>query len=230
MKTIGMIGGMSWESSLDYYRLMNEGIRTRLGGLHSAKTLMYSVDFEDIEILQHAQDWEKLTAVMVEIAKNLERAGAKLMMICTNTMHKMADEVEASIDIPLIHIADAAAEEIKRRGLKTVGLLGTRFTMEQDFYKGRLKSKHDIDVIIPSDDDMEIVHRVIYGELCLGKLRVESRNKFLDIINRLASKGAEGIVLGCTEIPLLIKQEDTVIPVFNTTQLHAAAAVSAALD
>ena len=230
MKTIGMIGGMSWESTLEYYRLLNEGVKSKLGGLHSAKILMYSVDFSEIEELQRTRDWAAATDVMLEIARGLEKAGAELLMICTNTMHRMAEEVQAGIGIPLLHIADAAAAEVRRRGLATVGLLGTRFTMEQDFYRGRLKDKHGIDVIIPSDPDMALVHNVIYNELCLGELRPESKKIFLGIIDKLADEGAEGIVLGCTEIPLLIKQEDTQLPVLNTTELHAAAAVEAALN
>ena len=230
MKTIGMIGGMSWESTLEYYRLLNEGVKSKLGGLHSAKILMYSVDFSEIEELQRTRDWAAATDVMLEIARGLEKAGAELLMICTNTMHRMAEEVQAGIGIPLLHIADAAAAEVRRRGLATVGLLGTRFTMEQDFYRGRLKDKHGIDVIIPSDPDMALVHNVIYNELCLGELRPESKKIFLGIIDKLADEGAEGIVLGCTEIPLLIKQEDTQLSVLNTTELHAAAAVEAALN
>ena len=229
MKTIGMIGGMSWESTLEYYRLLNEGAKSRLGGLHSAEVLMYSVDFEEIEVLQHKQDWTALTAVMVDIARRLEAGGAELLMICTNTMHKMADDVQHAIDIPLLHIADAAAEEIKRCNMKKVGLLGTRFTMEQDFYRGRLKRKHGIDVVVPGDDDMDAVHSVIYNELCRGELRSESRRKFIEIMDSLTDSGAEGIILGCTEIPLLVNQNDTDIPLFNTTELHAAAAVGAAL-
>ena len=229
MKTIGMIGGMSWESTLEYYRLLNEGVKAELGGLHSAKLLMYSLDFSGIEELQRLQDWERATEVMIGIARRLELGGAELLMICTNTMHKMADEVQAAIGVPLLHIADAAAAEIKHLGLNRVGLLGTRFTMEQDFYKGRLKDKHGIDVMIPSDTDMELVHNVIYNELCLGELKAESKKRFLKIIGRLADEGAEGIVLGCTEIPLLISQEDTELPVLNTTKLHAAAAVKASL-
>ena len=229
MKTIGMIGGMSWESSLEYYRLINEGVKTRLGGLHSAKTLMYSVDFEPIESLQRSGNWVEQTRILIDIARRLEGAGADLMMICTNTMHKMADDVQSNINIPLLHIADAAAAEIKRQGLGKVGLLGTRFTMEQDFYKGRLADQHGIDVAVPCSDDMNTVHGVIYNELCLGEFRLESKQKFIEIIDRLAEAGAEGIVLGCTEIPLLVKPEDVSLPIFNTTELHAEAAVVAAL-
>lgn len=229
MRTIGMIGGMSWESSLEYYRLLNEGVKAELGGLHSAEILMYSVDFEAIEVLQHKQDWKALTKLMVDIAQKLEKGGAELMMICTNTMHLMADDVQAAIDIPLMHIADAAADEIKRQNLHKVGLLGTRFTMTQDFYKGRLAQKYGIEVVTPDEDDMNTVHSTIYNELCLGELKPESKARFIEIIKKLAASGAEGVVLGCTEIPLLIKPGDADIPVFNTTELHAAAAVRAAL-
>lgn len=225
-----MIGGMSWESSLEYYRLLNEGVKAGLGGLHSAKVLMYSVDFDEIEVLQHRQDWTTLTDRMVEIARNLEQAGAELMMICTNTMHRMADEVQGRINVPLLHIADAAAAGIKQQGLNKVGLLGTRFTMEQDFYKGRLLRNYGIEVVVPNEEDRNRVHSTIYNELCMGELKVESRQKFVEIIDRLAASGAEGIVLGCTEIPLLIGQEDTDVRLFNTTELHAAAAVSAVLS
>ena len=224
-----MIGGMSWESSLEYYRLLNEGVKAALGGLHSAEILMYSVDFEAIEVLQHKQDWKALTQLMVDIARGLESSGAELMMICTNTMHLMADDVQAAIDIPLLHIADAAADEIKRQNLHKAGLLGTRFTMTQDFYKGRLAQKHGIEVVTPDEDDMNTVHSTIYNELCLGELKPESKARFIEIINKLAASGAEGVVLGCTEIPLLIKPEDADLPIFNTTELHAAAAVRAAL-
>ncbi len=193
MKTIGMIGGMSWESSLEYYRLLNTGVKSALGGLHSAKTLMYSVDFEEIEALQHKEDWGELSRQMTEVAIMLENAGADMLMICTNTMHKMADDVQKNIGIPLLHIADAAAEEIKRRGFHTVGLLGTRFTMEQDFYRGRLKDRHGIDVIIPESSEMDIVHSVIYNELCLGELKDKSRDLFRNIISELEKAGAEGL-------------------------------------
>lgn len=230
MKTIGMIGGMSWESSLEYYRLINEKIKLELGGLHSAKTLMFSVDFEEIEILQHKQDWDELSGVMVGIARKLEAAGAELMMICTNTMHKKADDVQNSINIPFLHIADTAADAVCKQGMKKVGLLGTRFTMEQDFYKGRLSRNHGIDVIVPDESDMDLVHNVIYNELCLGELKNESRKNFLKIIDKLVNAGAEGIILGCTEIPLLIRQEDTAVPVFNTMKLHAEAAVRLSIE
>ncbi len=229
MKTIGLIGGMSWESSLEYYRILNETVKEKLGGMHSAKSLMYSVDFEDVEKLQYKGDWEKLTELMVEAARNLEAGGADLVIICTNTMHKMAEEVQAGVKIPLLHIADASAEKIMERGIKTVGLLGTKFTMEEDFYKGKLIEEFGIDVVIPSEEERQVVHDVIYNELCLGKVTPASKEKFKKIIQNLVSKGAEGVILGCTEIPLLIKQQDVEIPLFDTTEIHAKAAVEYAL-
>lgn len=228
MKTIGMIGGMSWESSIEYYRLVNEAVKQQLGGLHSAQCLMYSVDFEEIERYQHLGDWEKATQVMIAAAQRLERGGADFVVICTNTMHKMADEVQAAIQLPLLHIVDATAQAIKAKDLGKVGLLGTRFTMEGDFYVGRLKS-HGLDVIIPDAEEREIVHRIIYQELVLGKILPSSRDECQRIIQNLANRGAEGIVLGCTEIGLLVKQEDTELPVFDTTLVHALASVDVAL-
>ena len=228
MKTIGMIGGMSWESSIEYYRLVNEEVKRQLGGLHSAQCLMYSVDFEEIERYQHQGDWEKATDVMIAAAQRLERGGADFVVICTNTMHKMADEVQAAINIPLLHIVDATAQAVKSKGIEKVGLLGTRFTMEGDFYGGRLKA-HDLDVVIPDLPDREIVHRIIYQELVLGKIQTSSRDEFQRIIQTLQQNGTEGIVLGCTEIGLLIKQEDNILPVFDTTVVHALAAVDVAL-
>ncbi len=229
MKTIGMIGGMSWESSLEYYRIINEKIKGKLGKLHSAKSILYSVDFEEIEVLQHSGRWDELSALMVKAAQSLERAGAELIIICTNTMHRMADQVQDSTAIPLLHIADAAAEAIQKKNLQKVGLLGTRFTMEQDFYKGRLKEKHGLDVIIPPEEDRETVHRVIYEELCLGKTEEASRKEYIRIINNMVKEGAEGVVLGCTEIPLLIRQSDISVPVFDTTRIHAEYAVMESL-
>ncbi|PKO09103.1 MAG: aspartate racemase [Chloroflexi bacterium HGW-Chloroflexi-2] len=228
MKTIGMIGGMSWESSIEYYRLVNEEVKRQLGGLHSAQCLMYSVDFEEIERYQHQGDWERATDVMIAAAQRLERGGADFVVICTNTMHKMADEVQAAINIPLLHIVDATAQAVKSKGIEKVGLLGTRFTMEGDFYGGRLKA-HDLDVVIPDLPDREIVHRIIYQELVLGKIQTSSRDEFQRIIQTLQQNGTEGIVLGCTEIGLLIKQEDNILPVFDTTVVHALAAVDVAL-
>ncbi|MFC2157279.1 aspartate/glutamate racemase family protein [Acidobacteriota bacterium] len=229
MKVIGLIGGMSWESSLEYYRLINQGIKSRLGGLHSARSLMYSVDFEEIEILQHRGQWNEATEIMVDAALRIERGGADCVVICTNTMHRMADEVKTNVGIPLLHIADATAEKIKSAGLGTIGLLGTKFTMEQDFYKGRLSDLHNITVITPSEIERNVIHDVIYGELCLGDIKEGSRSRFIKIIEGLMSKGAEGIVLGCTEIPLLVRAEDAPIPLFDTTRIHADYAVDFAL-
>lgn len=229
MKTIGMIGGMSWESSIEYYRIVNEAVKEKLGGLHSAKSLMVSVDFAEIEALQHAGDWEAATQAMIEVAQQVEAGGADFVIICTNTMHKMADDVEAAIGIPLLHIADATAEAIKAQGLKKIGLLGTNFTMEEDFYRGRLVKKHGLDVIIPEADDREIVHRIIYDELVLGEIKSESREAYKEIIEKLIAEGAEGIILGCTEIGLLVKEEDSAVPTFDTTTIHAVSAVKYAL-
>ena len=230
MKVIGLLGGMSWESSLEYYRILNEIIKERLGGLHSAKCILYSVDFEEIENLQHQGKWDELTKIMIESAQNLEKAGADMVLICTNTMHKMANEVQKELKIPLLHIADAAAQKVKEMNLKKVGLLGTKYTMEQDFYKGRIKKKYDIDVIIPDLDEREIVHDVIFNELCLGKIKEESKEQYKKIIQNLIHKGAEGIILGCTEIPLLINQEDFDVPIFDTTMIHCHAAIDHALN
>lgn len=229
MKTIGLIGGMSWESSLEYYRILNEKVKKELGGLHSAKTILYSVDFEEIKNLQHEGEWGKLTEIMIDAAKSLERAGAEMIVICTNTMHKMAPDVENNINLPLIHIADATAQSIKNLKLKKVGLLGTKFTMEQEFYKNRLIEKHNIDVVVPNDDDRDLVHKIIYNELCLGNIKDSSKQEYIRIINNLIQQGAEGVILGCTEIPLLIKQDDVPIPVFDTTTIHAEMAVMEAI-
>lgn len=225
MKIIGLIGGMSWESSAEYYRIINEKIKEKLGGLHSAKTLMYSVNFEEIERLQHQGKWQELTEIMIDAAKRLEKGGADFIVICTNTMHKMADEIQENVKIPLLNIADATAEKVKNRGIKKVGLLGTKFTMEEDFYKGRLIDKYGLQVLIPNENDRQIVHDVIYKELCLGIVNPESKEKFIKIIKNLVSNGAEAVILGCTEIPLLIKQDDVEIPIFDTTRIHAEAAV-----
>ena len=230
MKTIGMIGGMSWESSIEYYRIINETVKEKLGGLHSAVSLMYSVDFAEIEALQHAGRWDEATQTMIEAAQRVEAGGADFVIICTNTMHKMADEVEAAINIPLLHIADATAEVIKTRGLRVIGLLGTKFTMEGDFYRGRLVEKHKLDVLIPEAGDREVVHRVIYDELVLGQIKSESRVAYKQIIENLIAAGAQGIILGCTEIGLLVKDEDSRVPLFDTTHIHAVAAVEYALS
>lgn len=229
MKTIGLLGGMSWESSLEYYRIINQAVKRRLGGLHSARCLMVSYDFAEIEALQHAEAWGKLTLKMIDGVRRLKAGKADFLVICTNTMHRMADEIEAATGMPLLHIADATAEAIKAQGLETVGLLGTQFTMTGDFYRERLKEHHGIQVLIPGAGDRKAVHRIIYDELVLGRIRKESRDKFKDVITWLESQGAQGVILGCTEIPLLVKQEDVDIPIFDTTTLHAEAAVNWAL-
>ncbi|PKG25108.1 aspartate/glutamate racemase family protein [Niallia nealsonii] len=228
MKTIGLIGGLSWESTADYYRLINTFIKEELGGLHSAKCQIYSFNFEEIVSLQKSGNWEKATELMINAGKTLENAGAELIVICTNTMHKMASEVQASLSVPLIHIADATAKDITHHALKKVGLLGTKFTMEQDFYKEKL-AQWGISTIIPNETDRQIIHDIIFNELCQGKFLFESKEKYKKIMNKLREEGAEGIILGCTEIPLLITEEDTDIPLFNTTYLHAKEASISAL-
>ena len=230
MKTIGLIGGMSWESSSVYYNIINETVKERLGGLHSAKCILYSVDFEEIASLQHQGKWEELTKLMINFAQQLETAGADFIVICTNTMHKMAREVQDNIHIPLLHIADATGERIIEQGLRKPGLLGTKFTMEEDFYKKRLKEKYSIDVLIPSSADREIIDSVIYNELCLGIIKQSSKEKFKEIIKKLVSIGADGLILGCTEIPLLISQKDVDVSLFDTTTIHSKAAVAFALN
>jgi aspartate racemase len=230
MKIIGMIGGMSWESSLEYYRIVNRAVKEKLGGFHSAQCLLYSVDFDDVEKLQHQGDWESLTRLMIEAAQRVKNAGADFLVICTNTMHKMADAVQSAVQIPLLHIADVTAEAVKANGQNRVGLLGTKFTMEQDFYKGRLKDVHGIDVLIPGDEERQAVHDILYNELCLGEIRELSREKFQSIIQNLVERGAQGVVLGCTEIPLIVSQKDYDIPLYDTTSLHAKAAVDFALQ
>lgn len=230
MKTIGLIGGMSWESSQEYYRIINEIVKQRLGGLHSAKSLLYSFDFHDIEELQAKGNWGAATDMMIRAAQDLERGGAEMIVICTNTMHKMAGDVAGSVSIPLVHIADATGEAINKQGLKRVALLGTKFTMEQDFYKGRLATNYDLDVLIPDERDRQAIHDIIYNELCVGKISVDSKKIFQRIIKKLQSEGAEGVVLGCTEIPLLIQQADVDVPIFDTTKIHAEAAVAFALQ
>ncbi len=229
MKTIGMIGGMSWESSLEYYRIINEKTREKLGALHSAKSLMYSVDFEEIKNLQYCGNWKEATKIMIEAAQRLEKGGADFVIICTNTMHKMAESVQNSIGIPLLHIADATAERIKSQGLKKIGLLGTKFTMEEDFYKERLIHKHGLEVIIPSPPDRQIIHDIIYDELCLGKINHPSKVQYIQIINKLVDRGSEAVILGCTEITLLLNQEDVNVLLFDTTKIHAETAVEISL-
>lgn len=224
MKKIGLLGGMSWESSLFYYKEINEGIKTKLGALHSAGIAMVSVDFEEIERLQHKGDWKGLGEILSEEALNIERAGAECLLICTNTMHKVAPQIESKISIPIIHIADATAEALKNDGIKKVGLLGTAFTMEQDFYKSRLR-EHGLEVLIPSKEDRELIHSVIYNELCLGKCKKSSKDAYLKIIESLAQDGAEAVILGCTEIGMLVKQTDTKVKLYDTTYIHAMSAV-----
>ena len=230
MKTIGMIGGMSWESSIEYYRIINETVRVELGGLHSAKSIMVSVEFAEIEALQHQNRWDEAAEILIAAARSLESGGADFAIICTNTMHKLYDNIQQSVQIPLLHIADATAETIKAKGIQKIALLGTRFTMEENFYKGRLVDNYGLDVIIPGSEEMEIVHRIIYDELCAGIIQSESKQKYKDIIQRLVQEGAEGIILGCTEIGLLVKQEDTPVLLFDTTEIHAKTAVKYALD
>jgi len=229
MKTIGLIGGMSWESSIEYYRIINESAREKLGGLHSAKSVMVSVDFAEIETLQHAGQWPELTARMIAAARQVQAGGGDFVVICTNTMHKMADDVAAAIDIPVLHIADATAARIKADGIRTIGLLGTRFTMEEDFYKGRLIEKHGLNVLIPDEDERADVHRIIYDELVVGDIRPESKARYIEIMAHLVVRGAEGVILGCTEIGLLVGQEDSAAPVFDTTLIHAQVAAECAL-
>jgi aspartate racemase len=229
MKTIGLIGGMSWESTLLYYRLVNEEVRARLGGLHSAKTLLYSVDFEPIERMQAAGRWEEAGEVLADAAGRLERGGADLLVLCTNTMHRVASAIESRVRIPFLHIADATAEAIRAAGLRKVGLLGTRFTMEQAFYRERLEERAGVEVLVPPERDRVRVHRVIYEELCLGVVRPESRAAFRSIAGALVEAGAEGIVFGCTEICMLLSQDDVPVPVFDTTAIHARVAVERAL-
>ncbi|MBK8783299.1 MAG: aspartate/glutamate racemase family protein [Anaerolineales bacterium] len=229
MKTIGLIGGMSWESSIEYYRIINETAKEKLGGLHSAKSLMVTVDFAEIEKLQHEDRWDEAGQILVECAQDLERGGADFIVLCTNTMHKLADQIIANVNIPFLHIADATAEKIKTAGIKRIGLLGTRFTMEHDFYKGRLIQNFGLDVLVPNEADREIVHRVIYDELVLGKIVDGSREEYKRIMELLIAQGAEGIILGCTEIELLVNQSDSRAPLFPTTLIHAVSAVEYAL-
>jgi aspartate racemase len=229
MKTIGLIGGMSWESTIPYYRIINETVRERLGGFHSAKIVLYSVDFHEIEQLQSSGAWEESGCVLAQAAQALQAAGADFLVLCTNTMHKVADAIENGVKIPLIHIADPTAEAIKKAGLQKVGLLGTRFTMEQDFYRGRLHDRHHLDVVVPDHEDCERVHRVIYEELVLGSVRDASRAEFRRIIQRLVDQGAQGVILGCTEISMLVGPSDSPGPIFDTTSLHARKAAEYAL-
>ncbi|EKO3396393.1 aspartate/glutamate racemase family protein [Vibrio fluvialis] len=229
MKTIGMIGGMSWESTLSYYKAINEGVKAALGGLNSAQICLYSVNFEPIEKLQHEGKWDETAQLLAQAAKSVEAGGADFLLICTNTMHKVAPEIEAQISIPILHIADATAKQLQQDGIKRVGLLGTRFTMEQEFYKGRLQQQFGIDVLIPDAEQRQQVHRVIYEELCLGTIRPESRAQYVEIVEDLHRRGAQAVILGCTEIALLIQQHDTDVPLYDTTKIHAEQAVQLAL-
>ena len=220
LKTIGLIGGMSWESTVTYYKIINETVKEKLGGLHSAKCILYSVDFQEIEECQANGNWEKSGEILGEAAYNLEKAGADFIVICTNTMHKVVNQIKEKISIPILHIAEMTAEKILEKGLKNIALLGTKYTMEQDFYKSKLIEK-GINVVIPDKNDIEIINKVIYDELCLGTINSNSKKKFLEIVDKLRNKGAEGIILGCTEIGLLIKNEDTDVPLFDTAIIHA---------
>ncbi|MBW3695793.1 aspartate/glutamate racemase family protein [Vibrio sp. T187] len=230
MKTIGMIGGMSWESTANYYREINQQVSARLGGYHSAKIAMMSVDFAEIEALQRSGEWLKTAEILSASARSLEKAGADFVMICTNTMHKVAEQVEECTELPLLHIADATAEVLKKDGIEKVGLLGTAFTMEQDFYKGRLQDKYGIEVVVPNGVQRKLVHDVIYQELVHGKVNQRSKNDFLVVISDLREAGAQAVILGCTEIAMLVGQDDTRVPLYDTTALHAQAAVDTALD
>lgn len=230
MKTIGLIGGMSWESTVPYYREINETVRARLGGLHSAKIILHSVDFHEIEALQRSGDWKAAGEALAQAARSLEKAGADFIVIGANTMHKVAPAIEAAVDLPLLHIADCVAEAIKTSELKTVGLLGTRFTMEQDFYKDRLRERHGIEALIPNDAQRDMVHRIIYEELCLGKVLDQSRSQYRTVIADLIARGAQAIILGCTEIALLVNQDDSSVPLFDTAKIHARAAANLSLN
>lgn len=230
MKTIGMLGGMSWESTRTYYSEINEGIKQALGGFHSANIAMVSMDFDVIEKLQHEEKWQEMGEILADAAKKIELAGADFLIMCTNTMHRVSPQIEAAISIPFLHIADATALSLQQDGIKTVGLLGTSFTMEQDFYKTRLRENFGIEVIIPAAEDRDIVHKVIYDELCMGKVNNNSRDEYLRIINQLSESGAEAVILGCTEIALLVQQKNTVVRLYDTTTIHAQQAVAVALE
>ncbi|CNL30616.1 aspartate/glutamate racemase family protein [Yersinia aleksiciae] len=229
MKILGLIGGMSWESTIPYYRMINQQVKEQLGGLHSAKIILYSVDFHEIEQLQAKGDWQTAAKVLSDAAVSLKLAGAEVVVVCTNTMHKVADDIEAASGLPLLHIADATAAQIKQQGIHKIGLLGTRYTMEQDFYRGRLTEKHDIEVITPDSADREIINRIIYEELCLGVINDNSRQAYRRIMGKLEQQGVQGIIFGCTEITLLVNAQDASVPVFDTTAIHAKAAAEYAL-
>ena len=230
MKTIGLVGGLSWESSKEYYRIINETVNERLGGLHSAKCMLYSLDFAEIRKIQQTKGWDEVTKILIDAAHRLEAAGADIVVICANTMHKFVPEIQRRIHVPILHIADATAEKILEKGLKKVGLLGTKMTMEEDFYKGRIGERFGIDVLVPDKDERDFIERAIFDELCVGKMNPSSKKRFKEIIGKLVENGAEGIILGCTEIPLLIKQEDVNVPIFDTAEIHAKAAVEFALE
>ncbi len=230
MKTIGLLGGMSWESTTSYYKAINEGVRQSLGGLHSAKICMVSVDFHPIEELQQQGDWKQTAKILSTAAQSVEAGGADFLLICTNTMHKVAPEIEAAIGIPILHIADATAQALLSDNVRKVGLLGTRFTMQQDFYKGRLEERFGLEVLVPEPDGQDVVHTIIYSELCLGVISDSSRQAYLKVIDSLAERGAEAVILGCTEIALLVKQEHTTVPLYDTTEIHAAQAVKLAIS
>lgn len=229
MKTIGLLGGLSWESTASYYAAINRGVKDRLGGFHSAKICLISVDFAEIEALQHAGNWQACGALLSEAAQSAEAGGADFLLLCTNTMHKVAEDIDAAIDMPMLHIADATAEKLAQHGISKVGLLGTKFTMEQAFYKKRLLDQHGIEVVIPNEEQRKRVHDVIYTELIMGKISAESRNHYLHIIDALAQAGAQAIILGCTEIALLVQQQHTTVPLFDTAAIHAEKAVDFAL-
>ena len=230
MKKIGLLGGMSWESTASYYKALNEGVKERLGGLNSAKVVLFSVNFDEIEKLQHQGKWDETAVLLSQAAESVEKAGADFLMICTNTMHKVVPEIESRISIPVLHIADATANVLQADGIEKVGLLGTRFTMEQDFYKGRLADKFGMEVLVPNSEDQETVHSIIYDELCKGIIKENSKEQYLAIINKLYQQGAQAVILGCTEIALLVNQEDTQVPLYDTTEIHAKQGVEYALS
>lgn len=230
MKTIGMLGGMSWESTTSYYVALNEGIKNALGEHHSAKIVLHSVDFDPIKKLQHQGEWRKTGEILAQAAESVEAGGADFLLICTNTMHKVAPQIEAAINIPILHIADATAKQLQRNNITKVGLLGTQFTMSQAFYKGRLTEKFGIDVVVPNDEQQQIVHNIIYNELCLGEIKDASRDQYVEVVRNLHERGAQGVILGCTEIALLIQQEHTAVPLFDTTAIHSASAVEYAIS
>ena len=229
MNKIGLLGGMSWESTQSYYRIINQGVNAKLGGLHSAEMVLYSIDFAPIEQLQKLGDWDAMAKILINAAQSIEKAGADALLICTNTMHKVADQVAAEIDIPLLHIADATGEVLQQQGINTVGLLGTAFTMEQEFYRERLQQKFGLEVLVPDTEARQTVHRIIYDELCAGKILSESKAAYLDIIHDLAQRGAQAVILGCTEIGLLVQQQDTEVKLLDTTAIHAEKAVAFAV-